>query len=70
MILKRIEKDHPEKASVQALLGNTLSLTGDKTGALAAFRKGKELMDKDKTVGGTWRYYIEQGLKELGDSSS
>jgi len=66
-VLRRIDADHPNLAHVQALLGQALLLSGDRAGALEAFRKGKALIDGDKTVGSIWKFYINEGLKELGE---
>lgn len=67
-VLRRVEKDHPEDAGVLALLGQSLLLSGDRTGALQAFRKGKAVVDADTKASPIWKYYIEEGLKELGEA--
>jgi dienelactone hydrolase len=68
-LLTLLEKDNPKLAPIiQALLGETRALTGDREGALAAFRKGQELMAGDTTVHPYWKEVIEEGLKELGQS--
>ena len=67
-VLILVAKDQPEMAGVQAMLGQARALTGDREGALTAFRKAAELLPGDDTVGGLrayWKHVIEQGLKEL-----
>ena len=59
-------KAYPEKAALQALLGQARALTGDGEGALAAFRKAAELLPSDESVGGLrnyWKRAIERGLE-------
>ena len=63
------EKTYPKNAGMQALLGQTLAGTGDKTGAERAYRKALVLLPDDETVGvfrSYWKAQIERGLKELG----
>jgi hypothetical protein len=67
-LLTLIAKGHPKLAPVQAMLGEACAFTGDREGALAAFRKGRELMAGDTTVDADWKHVIEEGLKELGQS--
>ncbi len=68
-LLTLLAKDHPKLAPIlQAMLGEARVLTGDREGALAAFRKGQELMAGDTTVAPYWKEVIEQGLKEFGQS--
>jgi dienelactone hydrolase len=67
-LLAVIAKDHPKLAQIQAMLGEARALTGDREGALAAFRKGQELMAGDTTVEPYWKGVIEEGVKELGQS--
>jgi dienelactone hydrolase len=69
-ILRRVDADHPNRVSVQALLGQALFLSGDRAGALAAFRKGKAILDSDKSATSIWKYSIEEGLKELGQTGN
>jgi dienelactone hydrolase len=68
-VLVRVARDCPKDAGVQAMLGQARVLTGDREGAVAAFRRAAELLPGDETVGGLrayWKYVIERGLKELG----
>ena len=68
-LLTLLAKDDPKLAPIlQAMLGEARALTGDREGALAAFRKGQELMAGGTTVAPYWKDVIEQGLKELGQS--
>jgi len=63
------EKTYPKNAGMQALLGQTLAGTGDKTAAERAYRKALVLLPDDQTVGvfrSYWKAQIERGLKELG----
>jgi pimeloyl-ACP methyl ester carboxylesterase len=63
------EKTYPKNARIQALLGEVLARTSDKTGAEKAYRKAFVLLPDDDTVGGGrsyWKSRIERGLKELG----
>jgi predicted dienelactone hydrolase len=63
------EKTYPKNARIQALLGEVLAGTGDKTGAEKAYRKALVLLPDDDAVGGGrsyWKSRIERGLKELG----
>ena len=63
------EKTYPKNAGIQALLGQALAGTGDKTGAENAYRKALVLLPDDDTVGvfrSYWKSQIERGLKELG----
>lgn len=67
--LRLAENAYPKNAGVQALLGQTLAGTGDKTGAEKAYRKALVLLPDDQTVGvfrSYWKNQIERGLKELG----
>jgi hypothetical protein len=68
-VLVLVARDCPKLAGVQAMLGQARALTGDREGAVAAFRRAAELLPGDETVGGLrayWKYVIEQGLKDLG----
>jgi len=67
-LLTLIAKEHPKLVRIQAMLGEARALTGDREGALAAFRRAQELMMGDPTAGPDWKDVIEQGLKELGQS--
>jgi hypothetical protein len=68
--LRYVTKEYPKVTGYQVWLGQALGLTGDREGALAAYRKAAELLRTDKTAG-TWRenskYLINKGLKELGE---
>jgi tetratricopeptide (TPR) repeat protein len=69
--LQYATKEYPKVASYQVWLGQTLGLTGDRKGAMAAYRKAAELLPDDGTDD-AWRrnnkYLIEKGLKELETS--
>ncbi|OAI42665.1 hypothetical protein AYO41_00585 [Verrucomicrobia bacterium SCGC AG-212-E04] len=67
-LLTLVAKDHPKSAPVQAMLGEARAVTGDREGALAAFRKGQELLTEDTTVEPYWKDVIKRGLKELDQS--
>jgi tetratricopeptide (TPR) repeat protein len=61
----------PKAASYQIGLGQALVLTGDRAGALAAYRKAAELLPGDESVGNSgeaYKYLINKGLKDLGPS--
>jgi pimeloyl-ACP methyl ester carboxylesterase len=67
--LRLAEKTYPRDAAIQALLGQTLAGTGDKTGAASAYRRALALLPDDASVGvfrSYWKSQIERGLKELG----
>src|SRR5262249_59959659 len=62
-------KEDPKVAVHQIWLGQALALTGDRAGALAAYRKAAELLPGDASAGGAreaYKYLIAKGLKELG----
>src|SRR5262249_14294261 len=62
-------KDEPTDAAYQVWLGQALSLTGDREGARAAYRKAAELLAGDKADERSreaYKYLIDKGLKELG----
>jgi tetratricopeptide (TPR) repeat protein len=64
-------KEEPADASHQLWLGQALARTGDRAGALAAYRKAAELLPADKLVGDNreaYKYLIDRGLKDLGSS--
>jgi hypothetical protein len=67
--LRYVTKEYPKVVGYQVWLGQALGPTGDRAGALAAYRKAAELLPTDKTAG-NWRehykYLIAKGLKELG----
>jgi dienelactone hydrolase len=67
--LRYATRQYPKVAGYRVWLGQALALTGDRPGALAAYRKAAELLPADKTAG-NWREnyknQIEKGLKELG----
>jgi hypothetical protein len=62
-------KEEPTVAAYQVWLGQALTLTGDRAGARAAFRKAAELLPGDKSAEGgreAYKFLIDKGLKELG----
>jgi hypothetical protein len=62
-------EDDPKAATYQVWLGQALAVTGDRAGALAAFRKAAGLFPGDKSVGNAreaYKYRIEKGLRDLG----
>jgi hypothetical protein len=64
-------KDHSKTLIYQVWLGEALVLTGDRAGALAAYRKAAELLPGDESAGNLregYKYRIDKGLKELGPS--
>jgi dienelactone hydrolase len=66
-------KEYPKTAIYQAWLGRGLVLSGDRPGALAAYRKAAQLLPGDETVGNArevYKYLITKGLKELDTSES
>jgi hypothetical protein len=67
--LRYVTKEYPKVAGYQVWLGQALGLTGDRAGALAAYRKAAELLPTDEKAGNWREYYkslIDKGLKELG----
>jgi len=69
-IVNRIKADHPNMLQAHALLGEALAIKGDRQGALAAFRRAQEIMTVDKKDASFWKYVVEDGLKELGQSTA
>src|SRR5262245_4719155 len=67
--LKYATKKYPKVVGYQVWLGQALALTGDREGAVAAYRKAAELLPGDGAAEG-WKnlnkYWIDKGLKELG----
>ena len=64
-------EENPKVAIYQVWLGQALILTGDRAGALAAYRKAAELLPGDESVGNArvaYKYLIDKGLKDLGPS--
>jgi tetratricopeptide (TPR) repeat protein len=64
-------KEYPKMAVYQIWLGQALVLTGDRAGALAAYRKAAELLPSDEIAGNNreaYKYLINKGLKDLGSS--
>jgi pimeloyl-ACP methyl ester carboxylesterase len=65
-------KEGPTDAVFQMFLGQALTVTGDRAGARAAYRKAAELLPGDKSLIGYerardgYKYQIEKGLKDLG----
>ena len=68
-IVNRIEKDHPNMLQIHALRGEALALNGDRQGALAAFRRAQEIMTVDKKDASFWKYVVEAGLRDSGQST-
>jgi hypothetical protein len=69
--LRYATKKYPKVAGYQVWLGQALGLTGDREGALAAYRKAAELLPGDDSAG-NWRelykHWIKKGLNEIGPS--
>ena len=64
-------KEYPKMTIYQVWLGQALVLTGDRAGALAAYRKAAELLPSDEIAGNNreaYKYLINKGLKDLGSS--
>jgi hypothetical protein len=64
-------KEYPKGAIYQIWLGQALAVTGDRAGALAAYRKAAELFPHDETIDNEraregYKYMIDKGLKDLG----
>jgi hypothetical protein len=71
--LQYATKKYPKVAGYQLWLGQALGLTGDRPGALAAYRKAAELLPGDESAGGNrdaYKYLIKKGLKDLGPSEA
>ena len=72
--LRWAAKEYPKSPILQVLLGHGLVVTGDRAGALAAYRKAAELlpaddeMAKNERLRESYKYLIDKGLKELGPS--
>jgi hypothetical protein len=67
--LRYCAKEFPKMAVIQMHLGEALAQTGDRAGALAAYRKAAELLPSDDSVGTSgeaYKYLINRGLKDLG----
>jgi hypothetical protein len=70
--LRWAAKEYRNVTTFQVLLGQALALTGDRAGALAAYRKAAELfpdddeMAKNERLREGYKYLINKGLKELG----
>jgi hypothetical protein len=70
-LLALVEKDCSREVWFPVRLGQARVLTGDREGARAAFRKAAELLsdlEKTEEPWPVWKYLIQQGLKELGQS--
>ena len=66
-------KEYPKNAGYQVWLGQALALTGDRAGALAAYRKAAELVRADESVGKSrenYIYLIVKGLEGVGRAGS
>ena len=66
-------KEYPKHTLYQIWLGQVLAVTGDRVGALAAYRKAAELFPHDETINNelvrqNYKYLIDKGLKDLGRS--
>jgi dienelactone hydrolase len=72
--LRWAAKEYPKSPIYQVWLGEALALTGDRLGALTAYRKAAELfpdddeMAKNERLREGYRYQIDKGLKDLGTS--
>jgi hypothetical protein len=69
--LRYCAKEFPKMAVIHMHLGEALAQTGDRAGALAAYRKAAELLPSDDSVGTSgdaYKYLINKGLKGLGPS--
>jgi tetratricopeptide (TPR) repeat protein len=69
--LRYAVKEDPKSTILHIWLGQALALTGDRAGALAAYRKAAELHPGDQTMGNSglaYKYMIDKGLKDLGSS--
>jgi hypothetical protein len=72
--LRWAAKEYPKSTTLQVTLGEGLVATGDRAGALAAYRKAAELlpadeeMAKNERLRENYQYLIGKGLKELGSS--
>jgi hypothetical protein len=67
--LRYVTKKYPKVVSYRVWLGQALGLTGDRQGALAAYRNAADLLRTDETTGNGRehnKYLINKGLKELG----
>ena len=72
-LLAVVEKACSREVWFQVRLGEARALTGDREGARAAFRKAAELLadlEKVEKPWPVWKYLIQQGLKELGQSEA
>jgi hypothetical protein len=71
--LRYCAKEFPKMAVIQMHLGEALAQTGDRAGALTAYRKAAELLPNDDSVGTSgeaYKYLINKGLKDLGASEA
>jgi tetratricopeptide (TPR) repeat protein len=64
-------KEYPKHTVYQIWLGQALAVTGDRAGALAAYRKAAELFPHDESIDNerareAYKYLTNKGLKELG----
>jgi dienelactone hydrolase len=71
LALRWAVKEYPKHTLYQSWLGQALAVTGDRAGALAAYRKAAELFPHDETINNelarqTYKYMIDKGLKDLG----
>jgi hypothetical protein len=64
-------REYPKDTLYQIWLGQALAVTGDRAGALAAYRKAAELFPHDETINNelarqNYKYMVDKGLKDLG----
>lgn len=69
--LRYVTNEHPKNAGYKVWLGQALALTGDRAGAITAYRKAAELFPHDESINNegarqNYKYLIDKGLKELG----
>lgn len=70
--LRWAAKEYPKAPTLQVFLGEGLVATGDRAGALAAYRNAAELlpaddeMAKNEQLRENYKYLINKGLKDLG----
>jgi hypothetical protein len=63
-------KEYPKHTLYQIWLAQALVVTGDRPGAMAAYRKAAELFPHDETINNelasqNYKYMIDKGLKDL-----
>jgi tetratricopeptide (TPR) repeat protein len=68
-LFTRAAEIFPKSMAIQSGLGNVLALTGDRKGAIAAYRRGMELIPgetKDEKLRTRWKKEFERDLEKLG----